>query len=121
MKSSQSFAARSVELFAYYIYLVGIVLVFAPNQLLRVLQLPETQEIWIRVLGVVVFALAAYYHRAGAKNEMIFVRFTVPIRIFVFVAFTLLVVLAGGPPVLILFGSADLLGALFTMWALRRP
>jgi hypothetical protein len=48
-----------------------------------------------------------------------FAQWTVPARIGVFVAFAGFVVMGYVGPVMILLGSVDLLGALWTSWALR--
>ena len=91
----------------------------APNFLLSTLQLPETKEVWIRVLGVVVVTIGYYYHRAGAENNRSFLKHTMASRIFVFLSFTTFVLANYVSPVLIVFGVIDLAGALWTWTALK--
>jgi hypothetical protein len=112
-------AARSVCYFGFYLYVTGLTLIFVPNILLSTLQLPETNEVWIRVVGVLVFCIGYYYHRAGAGNIQAFFKHTIPTRIFVFLAFTSFVLLQYVSPVLIVFGAADLAGAVWTWLALK--
>jgi hypothetical protein len=112
-------AARSVCYFGFYLYLTGLTLITVPNVLLSTLQLPETNEVWIRVVGVLVFCIGYYYHRAGAGNIRAFFKHTIPTRGFVFLAFTGFVLLDYVSPVLIVFGAADLAGAVWTWMALR--
>jgi hypothetical protein len=50
-------AAKSVFYFGIYLYVVAITLVFIPNVLLKTLLIPETNEVWIRVIGVLVFCI----------------------------------------------------------------
>ena len=114
-----SAAARSVCYFGFYLYVTGLTLIIVPNVLLTTLQLPETNEVWIRVAGVLVFCIGYYYHRAGAGNIRAFFKHTIPTRVFVFLAFTSFVLLHYVSPVLIVFGAADLAGAVWTWLALR--
>jgi hypothetical protein len=113
-------SAKSVCYFGFYLYIVGITLMVAPNILLNTLQIPSTSEVWIRVVGVLAFCIGYYYHRAGAGNIHTFFKHTIPTRIFVFLAFCTFVLLNYVSPVLILFGAADLAGATWTWMALRK-
>jgi len=45
-------SAYSAKVFAIYLFVVGPVLVVAPNFLLSILQMPPTSEVWIHLLGV---------------------------------------------------------------------
>ena len=56
-------AAKSVYYFAFYLYLTGITLIFIPNVFLSTLGLPETNEVWIRVVGILALAIGFYYHQ----------------------------------------------------------
>lgn len=112
-------SAKSVCYFGFYLYVVGITLMIAPNFLLSTLQIPETNEVWIRVVGVLAFGIGYYYHRAGAGNIQSFFIHTVTIRCFVFIAFCVFVLQNYVSAVLILFGVADLAGAIWTWVALR--
>jgi hypothetical protein len=113
-------AAKSVCYFGFYLYITGLPLIFAPNTLLGLLQIPETNEVWIRVVGVLVFCIGYYYHRAGAGNIQAFLKHTIPTRVIVFLSFTAFVLLKFVPPVLIIFGAADLAGAVWTWFALKK-
>lgn len=62
-------AARSLFVFGIYLFLLGAVLVVAPNLLLPLFQMPETSEVWIRVVGMLVFIVGYYY--VAAKNELV--------------------------------------------------
>lgn len=113
-------AARSVFLFGIYLYLVGVTLLFAPNLFLHTLQLPETKEVWLRIVGILVICLGFYYHQSGAQNNTGFIRLTIPVRTFVFVSFLVLVLLHYAAPVLAGIGAVDLLGAGWTYLALKK-
>jgi len=113
-------SAKSVCYFGFYLYVVAITLMIAPNFLLNSLQIPETNEVWIRVVGVLAFGIGYYYHRTGAGNVQAFFIHTVTIRCFVFIAFCVFVLQQYVSPVLIIFGAADLAGAAWTWFALRK-
>lgn len=113
-------AAKSVYYFGFYLYLTGLTLIFIPNVFLKTVQIPETNEVWIRVVGLLAFLLGFYYHRSGSANTTSFFKLTIPARILVFVAFTSFVLLKYVSPMLIAFGVIDLLGAIWTWAALRK-
>lgn len=114
-------AARSV--FAFGLYLIGTasVLIVAPNVILRVVGITPTTEPWIRVLGVVVGVLGAYYVVAARAQLELFFRATVWGRALVLAGFVTLVALGWAPAPLIAFGVIDTLGALWTWVGLRTP
>ena len=113
-------AARSVCYFGFYLYGVGLTLMTVPNLFLKTLQLPETQEVWIRILGVVVFGLGFYYHRSGVQNNTAFFKLTIPTRVFVFLSFVSFVLLGYAAPIMIGIGAVDLIGAAWTYSALKK-
>jgi hypothetical protein len=111
-------AARSINVFGYYLLALGVVLLVAPNVLLQMFGLPPTSEVWIRVVGMLVAFLGLYYRVAAAAElrpifqMSVLVRGSVPL-------FFLLFVLAGWVQwPLVLFGVIDALGAAWTWQAL---
>jgi hypothetical protein len=113
-------SAKSVYYFGFYLYIVGLTLIFIPNLFLQTLHLPETNEVWIRIVGLLAFVLGFYYHRMAAMNITAFFKLTIPVRITVFLAFIAFVLLNFTEPVLILIGAVDLAGAIWTLTALRK-
>lgn len=113
-------AAKTVLYFGIYLYLTGITLLVAPNFLLSTFQMPVTEEVWIRVVGVLVLAIGFYYHQAGSKNFEAMLPLTVVARIFVFLSFAVFVLLQFVSPMLLVFGVVDLLGALWTWMLLKK-
>ena len=112
-------AARSVFVFGLYLFVLGIVLVAAPNFLLGMFFLPDTTEVWVRVTGMLVLFLGFYYAQAARKELTDFFRWTMYPRSSVILFFTAFVLFGIARPPLILFGIADLLGAFWTGLALR--
>jgi hypothetical protein len=113
-------AAKSIYYFGFYLYLIGIVLIAVPNFLLSTIQVPETNEVWIRVVGVLAICLGYYYHRSGAVNDIAFCRLTIPTRIFVFLSFLTFALAEYVSPVIIVFGVVDVAGAVWTWTSLRK-
>lgn len=113
-------AAKTVLYFGFYLYLTGFTLLVAPNFLLSTFQMPVTEEVWIRVVGVLVLAIGFYYHQAGSKNIEAMLPLTVVARIFVFLSFAVFVLLQFVSPMLLVFGVVDLLGAFWTWMLLKK-
>jgi hypothetical protein len=111
-------AARTIYVWSIYALLIGTAMAIIPNVVLSALGVAETQEVWIRVLGVVVVVLALYYWD-GARNEArhLFVASLLG-RGFAAAAFILLW-LTGGPWQLLIFGGAEVIGLTWTLTALR--
>jgi hypothetical protein len=111
--------AKTVFVFGVYLLLLGAVLILAPNALLGLFRIAPTNEVWIRIVGMLVLFLGAYYVLAALAEVRAFMRWSVALRATVPV-FLLVFVLTGlAPAVLILFGLIDLAGAGWTAWALR--
>lgn len=113
-------AAISVRFFGFYLLGLGVFLVALPNLLLSLLSIPPTEEVWIRVVGMMVFNLGVYYLFAAKAEALSAFRASVLTRGLVFLAFLDFVLLGLAPPMLLAFGALDLGGALWTWWALRQ-
>ena len=112
-------SAVSILVFGIYLLVVGPVLILAPNFLLSLFAIPETSEVWVRVLGAVAAVLGYYYVQAARHDQTAFFRATIPGRLAVFVCFSAFVVLKMTAPTFVIFGVIDALGALWTGLALR--
>ena len=112
-------AARSIFVFGIYLVATGLILVVVPNALLSLLRLAPTTEPWIRVLGIPVGVMGAFFIAAARADVVPFFRFTVWGRTIVLIGMTALILLKLAPPILILFGLMDAAGAVWTRTALR--
>jgi hypothetical protein len=112
-------SSTSLLVFGVYLIGMGIGFLFTPNMVLSVFGIPATDEVWPYVVGVLALVLAFYYISAARADVKSFARWTVPARIGVFVAFVAFVIAGLVGPIMILLGSVDLLGALWTGWALK--
>ena len=112
-------AAFSVFVFSIYLFALGLVLVVMPNVLLSLFRIPETTDVWIRVVGMLVLIIGFYYF-ITARNEITpILRATVYGRFAVLVFFVAFVVFGFAPPVLIVFGVIDAAAATWTGIAIR--
>jgi hypothetical protein len=114
-----SYSAKTVFVFGIYLVVLGITLIAVPNLLLSAFGFPATNEVWIRVVGMLVLILAFYYTQAARKELTVFFQWTVYARASVIVFFLAFVVAGLAKAALILFGAVDLLGAIWTGLALR--
>jgi len=112
-------AAFSAKVFALYLFMIGPVLVFAPNFLLGLFGIAPTSEVWIRVVGVIAINLGVYSWVAAQHKTTAFLKASVYTRLFVCGAFTVFAVTGLVSPMLILFGLVDLAGSLWTYFALK--
>lgn len=114
-------ARFSVLVWSIYVLVIGVSLALVPKQFTQVFGIDEPQEVWIRVLGVVVVVLGVYYLGAVLNNSSWMYRYSVFGRIISTVGLAYLAIVEG-PGQLWLFAAVDALGALWTATALRpRP
>ena len=109
-------AALSMFVFGIYVTVLGVILMVIPNVLLATFGIAATTEVWIRVVGMLVFLIGYYYIRASRnEKEMIsFYRWTVHARSSVIIFFIIFVLFGLVKPILILFGVIDLAAAIWT-------
>jgi hypothetical protein len=113
-------AAKSLFVFGIYLCGLGLILVFVPNLILRVFGVAPTNEVWIRINGMVVLCLSFYYVQAARSELTVFIRWTVWARVAVIFYFVAFVLLVAAPKALLLFGLVDLLSAIWTWLALKK-
>jgi hypothetical protein len=111
-------AALSTKLFAAYLFLLGAVFVIAPNLLLSLFRIPSAEG-WVRIVGLLAFNIGAYGWVAARNEYKAFFVASVWMRVEVWLVLTALAVLGLVPPVIALFGVADLIGGVWTHYCLR--
>lgn len=112
-------AARTVFVWGIYLLILGGAFVVSPNVVPVTFGFPATQEVWIRVVGMLVLLLSYYYLQAARSENTGFFHWSVNARAAVIVFFVAFVALGFAQPMLILFGVVDVLGAAWTRLALR--
>lgn len=112
-------SAFSLRVFSFYMFIVGAVLVAYPNWMLSLFGVPETQEAWIRIVGMLMLIIGFIDFMASGNEMRLLFRWSVYARLAVPVFLTGFVVLASAPPVLLVFGAIDAGGAIWTGLCLR--
>jgi uncharacterized membrane protein HdeD (DUF308 family) len=112
-------SARSVFVFSIYGFVLGTILIVIPNVLLNFFTIPETNEVWVRVVGMLVLISGCYYFQASKSEIKKFFQWTVYVRTAVPIFFIVFVLLDFAPPILILIGFIDAVAALWTQLSLR--
>ena len=111
--------SKSIYYFGIYMIIVGTSLVFIPNLLLQLANLPTTDQVWIRLGGLLSAILGGYYIQAAKNNLTLFYRATVYGR-FIFAFGVLTFVLFNFvKPILLIISVVDVLGALLTAKLLK--
>jgi len=120
MRLAMNSPAQTLLGFGGYLLVLGAVLVLVPNTLLTVAGMAPTVEVWVRVAGMLVLVLGAYYVLAALADLREFIRWTMPLRVVAATFLALFVLLGYAPAVMLLFAAIDLAGAAWTWFALRR-
>ncbi|MFT5336899.1 MAG: hypothetical protein ACI9YL_000901 [Luteibaculaceae bacterium] len=107
-------------MYAIYLAIIGLMLLFVPNVLLNLFGIEPTSEVWIRLEGILLMATSVYYF-VGAKYELILIlKATAFIRFTVIVFFTAFVLLELVPPSIIIISVIDFLGGVWTYLMLKK-
>lgn len=112
-------SGTSLTVFGIYVLLVAGTLLLVPNLGLGVFGIPETDEVWVRVVGIPLVLLGVYYFLAGRHRLEPFIRWSIPARASMVLFYAGLVVLGLAQPILLMIGLVDALGALWTWLALK--
>jgi hypothetical protein len=113
-------SAKSIFFFGIYLLVLGILLVFVPNALLGVVNLPSTNEVWIRLAGMLLLIMGFFYVQAGRHNLVPFFKWTLVTRgvaFFFVLGFWLCGFISW---IIIAFWLGDLAGIIWTGVALRK-
>lgn len=113
-------ASRTIFYFGYYEVVLGLVLILMPNLALGIFGQPETKEVWLRIVGVLVLNKGIYYIFAAPDNPIKFSKATVLSRLLVVFWFIVFVSAGWATWELLIFAGIDLLGSLWTIYGLRK-
>ena len=109
----------SVLVFGIYVFLLGVLIMTMPNQVLQFFGLEPTNEVWIRIAGVLLLSISYYYMQAARFDLKQFYMTTTQTRTIMFIFFLAFVLFDYISPALLIFGAVNLLGAAWTFFALR--
>jgi len=113
-------SAKSVLIYGIYLAINGLMLLLIPNVLTSSLGIEPTNEVWIRLSGILLMAIAVYYI-IGAKYEIIVIlKATAFIRVSIILFFTAFVLLDLVSPNIIIISLIDFLGGFWTFVMLKK-
>lgn len=112
-------SAFSLRVFSIYMLIVGVVLIADPNWMLSLFGVPETREVWIRIVGMLMLIIGFIDFMASGNEMRLFFRWSVYARLAVTIFLIGFVVLASAPPVLLLFAAIEAGSAIWTGICLR--
>ena len=112
-------AAKSILVHGIYLLGLGVVMLTIPNVPLKIVGLPETNEIWIRVVGMMSLVLGYYFVQSARKELTDFFRSTILTRSAAIVFFVLFVALGLAPINLLILIAVDPVFIIWTVLALR--
>ena len=102
-----------------YVIISGLQLIFIPNTLLTLFGFAPTNEIWIRVMGLLVLTLSFYYYAMARTGTRSVIEATVRGRLFFCGGLISFVALGLAKPPLVGFALLEIGLALWTWWELR--
>jgi len=114
-----SSAARSILVYSVYLLGQGVVLLAVPNVALRIFGLPETSEVWVRIVGMTVLFFSIYYAVAARYDFRPFFQASVATRLSVPLIFGVFIVAGFASWNILLFTPIDIVFAAWTWVALR--
>jgi len=112
-------SALSVLVFGLYLSILALGFLIFPNTVLSLLGLLQTNEVWVRVVGMLLLGLSYYYIQMARLEFKPFFRFSAQARAIVIVFFIVFYLLDFTKVGLLILGGIDLLAALWTALALR--
>ena len=111
--------AFTIKASCCYILALGVGLALVPNLVLALLRMPPTNEVWIRVLGVVILNIGIFFWVAAHTESIALFRASVYVRPLALLWFGAFVALGLVSPVLLVFGVIEAAGALWTWLTLK--
>ena len=111
--------AFTIKASCCYIIALGLALVLVPNLVLSAMRMPPTNDVWIRVLGVVVINIGIFFWVAARIEAVALFHVSVVVRPLVLVWFGVFVLLGFVSPMLLVFGVIEALGALWTWLTMK--
>ena len=112
-------SALSVFVFGLYLSILALRFLIFPNTVLSLFNLPNTNEVWVRAVGMLLFGLSYYYIQMARLDFKPFFRFSAQARALVIVFFIVFFLLDLTKVGLLILGVIDFLAALWTALALK--
>lgn len=112
--------SKTIHYFAFYMVFEVVMLLWSPPAFLQMVGIAPGAALWLRVIAGIVAGLTIYYFKISRAQIAALYPITVYERSTVFVATAGLYIFDALPLIVLLVGIVDLLGALWTWWAIAR-
>lgn len=112
--------SKSIFIFGIYSLLMGIVLLFLPNMILPLFNLPVSGEPWLNLLGFVLMCSSYYYIRSAISGNIEFALYSTHTRFAAPLVVVYLILTDKADWHFLSFGIVDGLGGLWTWRELKR-
>lgn len=112
--------SKSIFIFGIYSLLMGIVLLFLPNMILPLFNLPVSGEPWLNLLGFVLMCSSYYYIRSAISRNIEFALYSTHTRFAAPLVVAYLISSGKADWHFLSFGIVDGLGGLWTWRELKR-
>ncbi|MDZ7266966.1 MAG: hypothetical protein ONB48_05660 [candidate division KSB1 bacterium] len=112
--------SKTIHYFAFYMVFEVVMLLWSPPALLQMVGIDPGAAVWLRVIAGIVAGLTIYYFKISRAQIAAMYPITVYERSTVFIATAALYALDHLPLIVLFVGITDLLGALWTWWAIAR-
>ena len=119
-RKTKSQAALSTLAWGIYMIVVGLSLIVFPNGVLVTMGFEPTQEVWIRIGGLLALALGFYYVQLGRFPFAPFYPWKVMAHVGGVLIMTSFYLQGLAPANIFLFALADTLAALWTAWGIKQ-
>ncbi len=113
-------SAKTIYYFSFYLFILGAALVVVPNLLLQPFGIPPTEEVWIRIVGMLILMLGVLYFNAAKLQLHGLYKFMAYNRIAVLFFLIAFVLLGWTVAPLIIFGVIDAASGIWTLSELRK-
>ncbi len=112
---------KHTSLYAQVLYMLGsgTTLIFAPNFLLGIFGFEPSNDVWIRVFGLLVFVVAGFYYMIAKENYLKLKQFSVYERLVFCSGLVVFVLLGMTKPMLIGFAAFEAFLAIWSHFELK--
>ena len=111
--------ARTIFYFGFYMILEVVLLLWSPDFLIKMAGIDPSAAVWLRLIGGIVAGLTIYYFSISLRRIRALYRVPIYERTAVFLTALALYLFNHAPLAVLLVGIVDLLGAIWTLWALK--
>jgi hypothetical protein len=112
-------SAKSLFYFGIYVLLTGVTICIIPAKFISILKLPEIPIPWARLIGLLAIIIGSYDLLSAQNNIKPLIKASIYLRLFFFAGVLVLFISGEMPKEILPLGIIDLLGAIWTIFAIN--